>query len=249
VGAAKKEPLIDFHVHYGYSRDEGLVNEKIIKQLFASLPLSHMVVFPIDGRNPGPSYSKMNDRVARLAGKNKRIIPFARLNPHQYQAALREIKRAPQIGIRGFKFHPRAEDYNPHRAEGLMRAIEELRMPVVLHTSHEHHCHPLIWEGIFLRHPNISFILAHAGKDAHRDAAAVAKRCPNVFLDASTLSIYRTLTILKRVGPDKIVFGSDSPYSHPGIEFYKYNLILGNRWLWRRKIFSANAKKILGVLP
>jgi len=237
---------VDMHLHIGRSRDGAeLTLEEIRKSLDEHL-LTHAVLFPIDEPNPGPSYGRLNTKVAQVVKQEKRLIGFCRLNPHHKEEALQELKRAKKMGLRGVKLHPRSEDFTPTDLTDLMVSIEKERFPVVLHTSHEHHCHPIPWEGIFLRHKKISFILAHAGKDAYRDAVAVAKRCPNVYLDTSTLSFRRTGYILQKVGPEKVVFASDAPYSHPAIELLKFDLLLNGKTAARRKIFEENPKRILG---
>ncbi len=244
----KSNLRVDMHVHLGRSKDGAKYGPGDVRQLLERYSFSHAVLFPVDEREPGPSYSRLNARVAKTAKKDKRILGFVRLNPHEKEAAHRELTLAAKRGMRGVKLHPRAEDFSPHETEELFREIESHRFPVMLHTSHEPHCHPIAWEGIFLRHKKICFILAHAGKDAYREAASVAKRCPNVYLDTSTLSFRRTTVILKEVGAGKVVFASDAPYSHPAVELLKFDLILKGNSAACRKIFQENPKKILGGL-
>ena len=236
---------VDMHLHLGRSRDGAVLNFSDVRKLLDRYAITHAVLFPIDEPNPGTSYDRLNAKVRDAAVRNKRILGFARLDPHDPEAAHRELKRAAQGGLRGIKLHPRAEDFSPYEAEDLIAAVEKFRLPIVLHTSHEHHCHPVAWQGIFLRHKRISFILAHAGKDAYLEAAAVAAACPNVYLDTSTLSLRRTAVLLKKAGPRKIVFASDAPYSHPAIELLKFDLILGSNASARRKIFHENPARIL----
>ena len=114
----------------------------------------------------------------------------------------------------------------------------------MLHSSHEPNCRPLEWEKIFRRHPRIPFILAHGGKDAFQEAIAVARRNPNVWLETTTLSYWRTKVILKKLGARRVVFGSDLPYSHPGVERFKLDLLLNHSD--QQKVYSENPKRILG---
>lgn len=241
--------IIDMHLHLGRSRDGAFLSTVGICRLLDLYGIHYGVVFPIDESRPGPSYKRLNTKVREALRKEKRLLGFCRLNPAHGEAAYQELKRSVRLGLRGVKLHPRAEDFSPHDAEDLIAAVEKERLPIVLHTSHEHHCHPIIWQGIFLRHKRISFILAHAGKDAYREAAAVASACPNVYLDTSTLSTWRTGVLLKKAGAAKIVFASDAPYSHPAIELLKFDLLLGKNHRMRRKIFWENPIKILGGLP
>jgi predicted TIM-barrel fold metal-dependent hydrolase len=240
---------IDMHVHLGHSKDGAQWTWRDIQKLHRRYSITHSVLFPIDETEPGPSYSRLNSRIASLMRQTKQIIGFCRLDPSQPNVAYEELVRSVKLGLRGVKFHPRSENFSPSDVQELLLAIEKEKLPVVLHTSHEHHCHPASWEGIFLRHKKISFVLAHAGKDAYLEAEAVAGRCPNVYLDTSTLSYRRTAVLLKKLGSRKIVFASDAPYSHPAIEILKFSLILERNSPAWRSVFEENPKRILGGLP
>ncbi len=237
------------HVHVGVSRDGAKLTWPELQNILNRYPLSHAVVFPIDERKPGASYSKMNKRVSEFVSQNKRIIGFLRLNPCEPEAAFRELNQAASRGLRGVKLHPRSENFSPSQAEDLIAAIEKAKLPIVLHTSHEHHSHPSTWESMFVKFKKISFILAHAGKDAYLEARRMAVKYPHVYLDTSTLSYRRTSILLEKPGPSKIVFASDLPYSHPAIELLKFDLILKGNRSAKQKIFEENPKRILGGLP
>ncbi len=236
------------HVHVGTSKDGASLSWSGLQKVLEEYPLSHAVVFPVDEPHPGPSYARLNEKISKMAARDKRIIGFLRLDPCQPEAAHKELKRGRALGLRGVKLHPRSENFSPAQAEDLIAAIEKERFPVVLHTSHERHSHPSTWESMFVKFKKISFILAHAGKDAYLEARRLAVKYPHVYLDTSTLSYRRTAVLLEKPGPEKIVFASDLPYSHPAIELLKFDLILKANRVSKRKIFEENPKRILGGL-
>ncbi len=236
---------VDMHVHLGASKDGARLGQAEIRKFLDDLPISHMVVFPVDETGAG-SYQKLNDQVAALAAKDKRVIGFCRLNASRPQAALQELERSVKLGLRGVKLHPRAEAFSPNQAALLMPEIEKKKLPVILHTSHEPDCRPRDWAPLFLKYKKIFFILAHAGKDLYREAAMLASRFSNVYLDTATLSYYRTSFLFQNAGARKLVFASDAPYSHPALELLKWDLVLRKDSLARRQIFEENPKKILG---
>jgi len=50
-------------------------------------------------------------------------------------------------------------------------------------------------------------------------------RFPNVYADTSGVRYWDCLMqAVKRAGPHKILFGSDGPLLHPGVELYKINM-------------------------
>ena len=236
--------IVDFHTHIGRSKDGA---EQILRDTLRGMKqfkVTHSVVFPIDGKNPGPSYSRSNKKVAHFIQRHQNLIGCARLNPNQPNASLCEIKLAVQNGFRAVKFHPRSDRFNAKLASPLFDAIDRNRLFVVLHTGHEPNCHPSEWIHIFKAYPKTFFILAHSGKDLFREAIEAAKSCSNVYLDTSTLSYYRTGAILKETNAKKVIFASDIPYSHLGLEVLKFKFLLP--YSKQKLVFSENAKRILG---
>ena len=237
--------IVDCHTHIGLSRNDG-ARQTLSGTLqgMREFRITHSVVFPIDEKNPGPSYSHLNRQIARITKRHPQLIGCARLDPNQSGASFREIERASRNGFRAVKLHPRSDHFGLSRAEPLFEEINRNRLAVVLHTGHEPQCHPAQWLRVFKRYPRTFFVLAHSGKDIYRTAIEIAKQFRNVYLDTSTLSFYRTGVILKTAGPEKVVFASDIPYSHVGLELMKFRFLLP---LSKQAIvFGENAKRILG---
>ncbi len=232
------------HLHLGRSKDGASLGLPEIQKAMDAYGISRAVIFAIDEKDSGPVYEKTNAHVFKAARGKAQFIPFGRLSVSPQEKSFRELKNCKARGARGIKLHPRSEKFSPKNAEILIDEIERMRLPIILHSSHEPNCRPLEWEGIFRRHKRIPFILAHAGKDAFREGIAVARRNSNVWLETSTLSYWRTSMILKEVGSQHVVFGSDLPYSHPLVERTKLDLLLSTRA--RKQVYFDNPKKILG---
>ena len=236
---------VDMHVHLGRSSTDGAhLGLSEIRQAMRKNGVSQAVVFAIDESQPGPSYEKANERILKALAGDPDLLAFARLNPRAGERAVKELKRCARAGVRGVKLHPRSERFSPEEAEPLIREIEREKLPVILHSSHEKNCRPLSWQKIFKRHSKTPFVLAHAGKDAFQEAIAVARRNPNLWLETSTLSYWRTGRILRELGASRMVFGSDLPYSHPALERLKLDLLLNSSE--REKVYSENPRRILG---
>ena len=236
--------IIDFHTHIGRSKDGAEQTLRETLQAMRQFHVSRCVVFPIDEKNPGPSYERLNRKIASFIQKHSNLIGCARLNPNELEASFEEIKRAACAGFRAVKLHPRSDCFDVKTAEPLFGEINAHRLTVVLHTDHEPRCHPHEWLHLFKAFRSTFFVLAHSGKDLYREAIEVAKHCPNVYLDTSTLSYYRTGFILKKVGARKVVFASDIPYSHLGLEITKFKLLLSQS-AQRKLVFEENARRIL----
>ena len=235
--------IIDFHTHIGHSRDGAKQTLPAMLRSMKQFKVTKSVVFPIDEKTPGPSYARLNVRIAGLVKHYPNLIGCARLDPNKLKACFHEINRAAYSGFRAVKLHPRSDRFNAHLASPLFEAIDRNRLSVVLHTGHEPNCHPSEWFHIFNTYPKTFFVLAHSGKDLFREAIEAAKRFANVYLDTSTLSYYRTNLILRKAGARKVVFASDIPYSHLGLEIKKFEYLLPRAK--RELVFSENARRIL----
>lgn len=82
---------------------------------------------------------------------------------------------------------------------------------------------PLDLHGVALKHPGVSIVIPHFGAGMLREALMLADCCPNVHLDTSSSNswikytpgltleqVFRTA--LDVVGPDRLIFGTDSSF-------------------------------------
>ena len=79
--------------------------------------------------------------------------------------------------------------------------------------------------------PRVNFIIAHLGSftdnwNAHQQVIYQLARYPNVYADTSGVRQFDYLVqAVRRAGPQKLLFGSDGPWLHPGMELYKIRLL------------------------
>ncbi|MBI4971939.1 MAG: hypothetical protein HZC17_08945, partial [Candidatus Omnitrophica bacterium] len=117
---------IDFHNHLGKSKTDGAcatASEVKRSGIGGGLSLTHAVMFPIDESRPGISYSRLNTQVARAVKYQKGLIGFCRLDPHFGNRAIEEIERSYRLGLVGVKLHPRAENFRPALAAGILSQL------------------------------------------------------------------------------------------------------------------------------
>ena len=73
----------------------------------------------------------------------------------------------------------------------------------------------------------MNFILAHLGSFSDDWRAQLAlidlvTRHPNIYTDTSGVRRFDLLEqAVRRAGPEKVLFGSDGPWLHPGVEMTK----------------------------
>jgi len=79
--------------------------------------------------------------------------------------------------------------------------------------------------------PGVNFIIPHLGSfagdwRAHQVVIDQLVRFPNVYTDTAGVQRFDYIVqAVKRAGPHKILFGSDGPWLHPGLELHKIRLL------------------------
>jgi predicted TIM-barrel fold metal-dependent hydrolase len=113
---------------------------------------------------------------------------------------------------------------------------------------------PLDLHAVALRHPRVRFIVPHFGAGYFREALMLADLCPNVYLDTSSSNSWMRFegldlaTVFRRalsvVGPNRLLFGSDSSFFPRG--WHREIFDLQTRALHELGIGAADAGQILG---
>ncbi len=206
-------PLFDAHTHIGENDPDGFTCTA--DELLATLAPtgSRAVVFPM---HEPDGYSPANDHVIATALESGDVlVPFCRVDPRSEPAA--EIRRCLELGARGVKLHPRAEQFgmlDPGVRE-IIEVADEHRLPVLIHAGRgipALGAHVLEYAAEFRQ---ARFILAHAGVC---DLAWIWREVPahpNVFFDTSWWSASDQLALFSLVPPGQILYATDIPFGTP----------------------------------
>ena len=79
--------------------------------------------------------------------------------------------------------------------------------------------------------PDVDFIIPHLGSFMDDWRAQIAlldslERLPNIYTDSSGVRRFDLLRdAVRRAGPEKVLFGSDGPWLHPGVELHKIRML------------------------
>lgn len=235
------------HNHIGLSQDgaHGTIEELLTNM--EEYNVEKAVLFATDEETKGVTYEQLNTKIIELQNTYpEKIIAFARIIPSAGDAAVKEFQRSRSLGVKGLKLKP-VDGFEPHEAKILFELLDkEQGYPVLIHTAHNPGNQPDLWEDLIVAYPHLNFILAHGGKDDYRQCARIAKAYSNVYVDTSTLSYNRTRILYNIIGPHKLVFASDYPYSHHAIELAKYKVLIKDP-VHFKMIMYDNAAKILGL--
>lgn len=239
--------IIDIHNHVGLSRDGGWSRIEDIMANMATYKIKKVALFAIDEKGYEPTYKAQNTKVIEVCNRYPdKLIAFVRVVPAAGRAAVQEFKRCLKLGVKGLKMKM-SYGHDPKDSQHLLDLIANRNdFPVIIHTAHDEHSQPRLWEPVIARYPNVNFIMAHGGKDRYHQCNDVAMKHPNAYIDTSTLSYNRTRYTYANAGAGKIVFASDYPYSHPAMELIKIKLLVKDK-KDLDLILYKNATRLLGL--
>ncbi|MGM0928134.1 MAG: amidohydrolase family protein [Actinomycetota bacterium] len=226
------------------------------------------VVFTVDARTRLKHEPNSIEDIAEGAARNNDVlIPFGSVDPLTGAEAIDRAKQLVEdYGVRGFKFHPSLQGFNPsdERFYPLWEALQSLGLPAVFHTGQNGmgagtpggsgiklgYSNPLLLDEIAADFPQFQIIMAHPSVPWQDEANSIATHKSNVFIDLSGWSPkYFPESLVKlsnSVLQDKVLFGTDYP------------LITPQKWLGafadlplkdevRPKILKDNAVRLLGL--
>jgi uncharacterized protein len=238
--------IIDFHCHAGrgdlltapWNTDAPL--ESYLRRARRA-GIDRTVVFPAFNSD----YAAANRELARIVERFRpRLIGFAMVNAKTDAGRVREIvgEAVTRHGFRGLKIH--GHESMPTRE--VCDAAHEFKLPVIVDVAGK----PGVIDMFASQYPGVRFIIAHMGSfaddwRAHERVIEQLARYPNVLADTSGVRRFDYLVqAIKRAGARKVLFGSDGPWLHPGLELHKIRL-LGLPRATESMILGGNARRVL----
>lgn len=226
------------------------------------------VVFTVDASTNLGSAPLDSAEIAERCGDHADVlIPFGSVDPWKGEEAIEQAQSLVMVhGVRGFKFHPTLQGFAPNDEQhaGLWEAIEELNVPVLVHTGQNgigaglpggrglklRYSDPLLMDDVAADHPNLSIILAHPSVPWQSEAISMATHKSNVFIDLSGWSPkYFPKELVRAAGGQlrkKVIFGSDYPLISPERWMADFDA-LGISGECKPAIFKNTAAAILGL--
>ncbi len=199
----------DAHAHTGLDLDG---TARSCEEHVAALEVvdGRSVIFPLCVTT---GYEAENMRVIDECARHpERLVPFARLDPRVATEA--EARAALDAGARGFKLHPRAEDFRlDHPGVATIAAVAaEASAPVLVHAGAGVGSFGETIVELAASHRGCPLILAHAGVSDLAWLWREVPEHPNLFFDTSWWNPSDLIALFSLVPPGRILFGSDEPY-------------------------------------
>ncbi|WP_342660381.1 hypothetical protein Rruber_00162 [Rhodococcus ruber] len=226
------------------------------------------VVFTVDARSATGHAPNSVEEIAELATThNDVLIPFGSVDPLQGKAAVKRARRlVDEYGVKGFKFHPSMQGFEPNDRQfyPLYEALVEAGVPALFHTGQTgigaglpgghgiklRYSDPMLLDDVAADFPDLTIVMAHPAVPWVDAQISIATHKANVYIDLSGWSpkyfppqlVKAANTMLRH----KVLFGSDFP------------VIQVDRWRndfatldikpdIAPMIFKQNALRVLGI--
>lgn len=177
-----------------------------------------------------------------------RLIGFAVANPWYGEKALDELDRCFSEGLHGLTLdtHLQSCFFTDEIVRNLISHGERLGMTIYCHTGTPIHSFPLGLMELALEFPNTRFILGSVGyADGWYEVIPAAQSASNIYVETSHGSIQILETLIRDLGAERVLFGSNTPVSTIASELRKIKL-LELPDADRSKILGENATKMIG---
>jgi predicted TIM-barrel fold metal-dependent hydrolase len=226
------------------------------------------VVFTVDAStatgHPSLSSEEIADAAAAYADV---LIPFGSVDPHAGRAAVERARRlVTEHGVRGFKFHPSLQAFEPHdvRYYPLYDVLQELGVPALFHTGQTgigaglpggrgiklRYSDPMLLDDVAAVFPELTIVLAHPSVPWQDEAISMATHRANIYIDLSGWS--------PKYFPPQLVRAADGVLRHKVLFGSDFPLLTPERWLAdfarleisdevRPLILKDNAAGVLGL--
>jgi uncharacterized protein len=219
--------IIDFHCHAGkgnamtapWNTDAPL--GAYLRRAEAA-GIDRTVVFPLFHDD----YAKANAELARLITRHPdRLIGFAFVHARRDQGRIMSmVERAVRLWrLRGIKVH--GHEAMPTRE--VCETARAFRLPLLVDVAGK----PSVIEMLAPEYRDVNFVVPHLGSfaddwRAHQQVVDQLMHHPNVYGDTSGVRRFDYIVqAVERAGSHKIIFGSDGPWLHPGVEIEKIRLL------------------------
>ncbi len=192
------------------------------------------VVFTIDARTGARhAPNSIEDLIAGTIRNNDVLIPFGSVDPWQGRAAAHRVRElVDDYGVKGFKFHPSMQAFEPNdrRFYPIYEAITEVGVPALFHTGQTgmgsglpgggrvklRYSDPMLLDDVAADFPELTIVMAHPAVPWVDAQIAIAAHKANVYLDLSGWSPkYFPPQLVHALGRQlrtKALFGTDFPY-------------------------------------
>ena len=195
------------------------------------------------------NYAEANDHLGRLVARYPhRLVGFAFVHAKRDAGRIFEMvgRALKNWRFRGIKVH----GHEAMATREVCETAQAFRLPLLFDVAGQAY----VVDMLAPQYLDVNFIIPHLGSftddwKAHQQVIYQIARYPNVYADTSAVRQFDYLVqAIQRAGPRKLLFGSDGPWTHPGLELHKIQL-LGLSFDQRAMVLGGNVLHLLRRSP
>jgi predicted TIM-barrel fold metal-dependent hydrolase len=242
-------------------------NTHTIPNLIAEMDLLNIdktVVLPIAYGFPyGDDITEWYMDAIERSGKKDRFIICGSVKP-TLPDAVEKTKQLKLKGVKGIKVHPNLALFTPNDrlAWAFYEECSQLDLPLLLHCGlvGKESADPDKTMGYTGRHadinnffepitafPRLRFVLCHSGGLQNDIAIDIARKNENVWLDIQGQSVGNIRKMIKELGPERLMFGSDWPFFAVASLLSRLLIATEGDNTVRKMIYSENSLRFWGL--
>lgn len=218
---------VDFEAYLNYDFQGAPFDVDRLLAMEDEAGIEYVVVMPA---NNGPSPERRlevqpdNARLAAAIAGQRRCIGCATINPTLgAESVARQIAIVDDHGFGGVKLMGVLHrfDVDDERVDPIMEATRERGLVASIHSGKDDCVHPNRIANLAARFPEVPIIMDHLGYPDHtEDGIRAAEEHPNIYLGTTILRFFddpsaalplAVAEAVRRVGPERVVWGSNAP--------------------------------------
>jgi len=233
--------IIDAHLHFGHLSDSEYVTPKEVKEFLTRMNVSHGFVMSTPAKGGNDNMEQNEQWYAEAQKEGLGLILYANATMVRTDPTLKSYLKFP---FQAIKIHPWQDNYTDEDVEIACKAVENLGLPLMIHTGYDDVCHCERFRPFIKNHPNLIFVLCHARPS--EEAFPMMREFPNLWVDTAFLPFRELAANISEDVEDRIMFGSDFPAN-------RWFPFLGEETAWymkqitdiQEKFSEKTAEKIL----
>ena len=219
---------------------------------------------------PAHLLQRNNFWTLEMAQQHTQLVPLVSLHPDMDCDLLPHLQRCIVLGAKGIKIHPSIQEFDPNhpKMQEIYAFCAAHAFPVVFHCGFVSHVYLNNYADLAMllpvidRYRHLPVVLTHMAEGNAADVFRVAAQYPHVTFDTSIaisgkLCFKRlhdpcwqedafVVDVIRRIGAERIVFGSDYPFGSPVHDATRF-LHMPLTDDEKRMIVGANAMKIFSI--
>ncbi|BDZ66743.1 amidohydrolase family protein [Methanobacterium ferruginis] len=228
VEMIKKQHGVDY---YSYGTPDDYMGE--MKQ--AGIDKAVMVSFAPDNQLKNNNFwtVAITHPAKNRPAKYPMFIPFISVSPTMNgRKPVEELEHKLKWGMKGVKIHPVAQEFPPddERMWPVYQWLVTHDLPITAHSGmniddNSTYGEPQRWIQVLGDFPELKLVMAHLGNGFWDQTVDIADKYPQVMFDTAiaishinsptTLSDDEAADLIRTIGPERVMFGSDYPWVDP----------------------------------